>query len=162
MWAVAQTKPKQEHKAKINLNNQGYRCYLPLIERKKYINDSWVSSTEVFFSNYIFIDLSSINTNYSKINNTYGINRLLINKDMSIPYIIDECFIYKLKSMLKNPLEINRIKKGSKINITKGRLSKLKAIFVERCSKTRSKVLISLLNNDYIATVDNEFIQQEY
>ena len=74
MWAVAQTKPKQEYKAEINLNNQGYRCYLPIIERKKFIKDAWVSSTEVFFSNYIFIDLNSKNTNYSKINNTYGIS----------------------------------------------------------------------------------------
>jgi hypothetical protein len=41
-------------------------------------------------------------------------------------------------------------------------LSKLTAIFVERCSKTRSKVLISLLNNDYLASVDNESIQQIY
>ena len=37
MWAVAQTKPRQENKAKINLNNQGYTCYLPIIERKKFI-----------------------------------------------------------------------------------------------------------------------------
>ena len=61
-----------------------------------------------------------------------------------------------------NILEISTLKKGSKINITKGKLSKLTAIFVERCSKTRSKVLISLLNNDYLASVDNESIQQIY
>ena len=162
MWAVAQTKPRQENKAQINLNNQGYRCYLPVIERKKFIKDAWVSCTEIFFSNYIFIDLSSKNTNYSIINNTYGISRLLVNKDQSIPYTIDDRFISKLKDKLNKPIEISSLRKGSKISITKGKLSKLTAIFVERCSKTRSKVLISLLNNDYLASVDNESIQQLY
>ena len=162
MWAVAQTKPKQEYKAEINLNNQGYKCYLPVIERKKFIKDAWVSCTEIFFSNYIFIDLNSKNTNYSKINNTYGISKLLVNKDRSIPYTIDDRFISKLKDKLNKPIEISSLRKGSKISITKGKLSKLTAIFVERCSKTRSKVLISLLNNDYLASVDNESIQQIY
>ena len=162
MWAVAQTKPKQEHKAEINLNNQGYRCYLPLINRKKFIKDTWVSRSEVFFSNYIFIDLSSINANFSKINNTYGISRLLVNKDLSIPYTIDEGFIRSLKNKLRKPLDINDLTKGCKVNITKGKLSKFTAIFLERCSKTRSKVLISLLNSKYSASVDNDSLQRLY
>ena len=62
MWVVAQTKPRQENKAKINLNNQGYTCYLPIIERKKFLRDNWVTFKEVLFSNYIFIDLNSSKT----------------------------------------------------------------------------------------------------
>ena len=85
-----------------------------------------------------------------------------MNKDRSIPYTIDDRFISKLKDKLNKPIEISSLRKGSKISITKGKLSKLTAIFVERCSKTRSKVLISLLNNDYLASVDNESIQQLY
>ena len=77
-------------------------------------------------------------------------------------YLIDDRFISNLKDKLNKPIEISTLKKGSKINITKGKLSKLTAIFVERCSKTRSKVLISLLNNDYLASVDNDSIQQIY
>ena len=57
MWAIAQTKPKQEYKAERNLINQGFMCYLPTIIRKKYRNDAWVSQKEVFFSNYIFVNL---------------------------------------------------------------------------------------------------------
>ena len=162
MWAVAQTKPKQENKAKINLSNQGYTCYLPIIQRKKFINHSWVICNEVFFSNYIFIDLNSCKTGLSKINNTLGISKLLVNKDLSIPYTIEERFIIDLKKYLKKGIDINSLKRGSKVSITKGKLSNFTAIFLEQCSKTRSKVLISLLNRDYVATIDSNSLQRVY
>tara|TARA_B100001564_G_scaffold348444_1_gene350368 strand:- start:141 stop:632 length:492 start_codon:yes stop_codon:yes gene_type:complete len=162
MWAVAQTKPRQENKAQINLNNQGYTCYLPIIKRKKFIHNTWVTCNEVFFSNYIFIDLNSCKTSLSKINNTIGISKLLVNKDLSIPYTIDEKFIIDLKKYLKKGIDINNLKKGSKVSITKGKLSNFTAIFLEKCSKTRSKVLISLLNRDYIATIDSNSLQRAY
>ena len=162
MWAVAQTKPRQENKAKINLNNQGYTCYLPIIERKKFIHNSWVTCNEVFFSNYIFIDLNSCKTSLSKINNTIGISKLLVNKDLSIPYTIDERFIIDLKKYLNKGLDINSLKRGSKVSITKGKLSKFTGIFLEQSSKTRSKVLISLLNHDYVATIDSSSLQRVY
>ena len=162
MWVVAQTKPRQENKAKINLNNQGYTCYLPIIERKKFLRDNWVTFKEVLFSNYIFIDLNSSKTSLSKINNTYGVSRLLINKDLSIPYTITHEFITGLKKCLNKDININNLTKGSKVTITSGKLSKFTAIFLERCIKTRSKVLISMLNSDYIATIDSCNLQRLY
>ena len=162
MWAVAQTKPRQENKAKINLNNQGYTCYLPIIERKKFLRNTWVTCREVFFSNYIFIDLSSCKNSLSKINNTYGISRLLVNKDMSLPYTIGEDFIIELKKYINKDININILKKGSKVSITRGKLSKFTGIFLEQCSKTRSKVLISMLNSDYVATIDSSSLQRLY
>jgi len=162
MWAVAQTKPRQENKAQINLNNQGYTCYLPIIERKKFLHNAWVTYKETLFSNYIFIDLNSSSTSLSKINNTYGISRLLVNKDLSLPYTIKEEFIDDLKNSLNKGININVLKRGSKVSITNGRLSKFTAIFLEKCSKTRSKVLISMLNRDYIATIDSSTLQRLY
>ena len=161
MWAIAQTKPRQEYKAEKNLNNQGFRCYLPIIERKRYSNSSWIDHKEVFFSNYIFIDLSSINQNLAKINNTFGISRLLINKDLSRPHVIDDQYISFLRENINNKsFNINTLKEGSKVSITKGRLSEFTGIFLEKSSKSRSKVLISLLNNEYITTIDNSCLQR--
>ena len=162
MWAVAQTKPRQENKAEINLNNQGYTCYLPIIERKKFIHNTWTICKEVLFSNYIFIDLNSCKTSLSKINNTYGVSRLLINKDLSLPYTINEDFILDLKKILNKGINISTLKKGSKVSITSGKLSEFTAIFLEQCSKTRSKVLISMLNNDYVTTIDTCNLQRFY
>jgi len=164
MWAIAQTKPKQEYKAERNLINQGFMCYLPTIIRKRYRNDAWVSHKEVFFSNYIFINLSNSLHNLSKINSTYGISRLLINKDKLVPYSINEEYIETIKAKLshKKHNNINNLKKGSNIIVTKGRLSNLTAIFIEKCSAARSKILINLLNKECVVKVDNTSFQQSY
>ena len=161
MWAIAQTKPKQEYRAQINLNNQGFDCYLPVIQRQKFQGNTWVSCQEVYFSNYIFIFIDSQNSNLSKINNTFGISKLLINKDLSIPYVLDQDYMDLLKSTISNKgLKINGIRKGSKIYITKGKLSNFTAIFLEESGKARSKILISLLNNEYITTIENDSIER--
>ena len=50
MWAIAQTKPKQEYRAQINLNNQGFTCYLPVIKRQKFQRNAWAfMQRSVFF-----------------------------------------------------------------------------------------------------------------
>ena len=161
MWAIAQTKPKQEYRAQINLNNQGFDCYLPVIERQKFQRNAWVSCKEVYFSNYIFIFLDSLSSNLSKINNTFGISRLLVNKDLSIPYLLDQDYIDFLKHNIDNKgIENNGIREGSKVYITKGKLSNFTAIFLEKSSNARSKILISLLNNEYVTTVENNSIER--
>ena len=161
MWAIAQTKPKQEYRAQTNLNNQGFDCYLPVIERQKFQRNTWISCKEVYFSNYIFIFLDSLNSNLSKINNTFGISRLLVNKDLSIPYLLDQDYIDFLKYNIDTKgIENNGIKEGSKVSITKGKLSNFTAIFLEKSGNARSKILISLLNNEYITTIDNNSIER--
>ena len=163
MWAIAQTKPKQEYRAQINLNNQGFDCYLPVIQRQKFQGNAWVSCKEVYFSNYIFVFIDSHSSNLSKINNTFGISRLLVNKDLSIPYFLDQDYIDFLKSHIDSKgIEINSIHKGSKVFITKGKLSNLTAIFLEKSGDARSKILISLLNNQYITTVENNSIERVF
>jgi transcriptional antiterminator RfaH len=163
MWAIAQTKPKQEHRAEINLSNQGFRCYLPVIERQKFQRNAWVSCKEVYFSNYIFIFLDLENSNLSRINNTFGVSRLLVNKDLSIPYLLNQDYIDLLKDNIDSKgLEINGITKGSKVSITSGKLSNFTAIFLEKSGEARSKVLISLLNNEYITTVDSNAIERVF
>ena len=63
---------------------------------------------------------------------------------------------------INKDININVLKKGSKVSITTGKLSKFTGIFLEQCSKTRSKVLISMLNSDYVATIDSSSLQRSY
>ena len=41
MWAVVRTKPNQEIRAKINLENQGFSTYLPILNQKKFYRGKW-------------------------------------------------------------------------------------------------------------------------
>ena len=84
-----------------------------------------------------------------------------MNKDLSIPYLLDQDYIDFLKYNIDTKgIENNGIKEGSKVSITKGKLSNFTAIFLEKSGNARSKILISLLNNEYITTIDNNSIER--
>ena len=163
MWIVAKTKPKQENKAEKNLMNQGYKTSLPLLEIKKFINNKWIMQKEVLFASYIFIDLENT-SKLHKINYTYGISRLLISAESGAPYLINPTIINQIRTNLNlyNPLNINSLKKGDNVVVTKGKLSSLKGIFLEKCSKYRSKLLLQFLNNQRIVVVDSQYLQRLY
>jgi len=162
MWIVAQTKVRQEQKAEDNLKNQGFSCYLPVINTKKYCKNMWIKTQEVLFSRYIFIKFSNFEHNFSKINNTFGISRLLVNRDTLTPYTISDSHINAIKSNIctDNTIKINHLKKGDKVNVMRGSLSSLKGIFLEKCGNLRSKLLLQLLNQKCPIIVNNTDIKR--
>ena len=164
MWIVAQTKVRQEKKAENNLKNQGFNCYLPVIITKKYAKNIWVKTQEVLFSRYIFIKFADYQHNISKINNTFGISKLLVNHETLTPYTIKDNYIDQIKSKINtnNPIEINNLQKGDKIKITKGALSNLTGIFLEKCGNLRSKLFLSFLNQKCSIVVDNTDIKRQF
>ncbi|MED5274508.1 MAG: transcription termination/antitermination NusG family protein [Pseudomonadota bacterium] len=164
MWIVAQTKVRQEKKAENNLKNQGFNCYLPVIITKKYAKNIWVKTQEVLFSRYIFIKFADYQHNISKINNTFGISKLLVNHETLTPYTIKDNYIDQIKSKINtnNPIEINNLQKGDKIKITKGALSNLTGIFLEKCGNLRSKLFLSFLNQKCSIVVDNTDIKRHF
>ena len=164
MWIVAQTKVRQEKKAENNLKNQGFNCYLPVIITKKYAKNIWVKTQEVLFSRYIFINFADYQHNISKINNTFGISKLLVNHETLTPYTIKDNYIDQIKSKINtnNPIEINNLQKGDKIKITKGALSNLTGIFLEKCGNLRSKLFLSFLNQKCSIVVDNTDIKRHF
>ena len=65
MWAVIETKPSQEKRAKFNLENQGFKVFLPYLSHRKYIKGTWQSHNEVMFKNYLFISIALVTTIYT-------------------------------------------------------------------------------------------------
>ena len=164
MWIVAQTKVRQERKAENNLKNQGFNCYLPVVITKKYAKNIWIKTQEVLFSRYIFIKFNDYQHNISKINSTFGISRLLVNQETLTPYTIHDNYIDLLRSKIhkNNTIDINNLKKGDKVKVTKGALSNLTGIFLEKCGNLRSKLFLSLLNQKCSIVIDNTDIKRQF
>ena len=116
------------------------------------------------FSRYIFIKFADYQHNISKINNTFGISKLLVNHETLTPYTIKDNYIDQIKSKINtnNPIEINNLQKGDKIKITKGALSNLTGIFLEKCGNLRSKLFLSFLNQKCSIVVDNTDIKRHF
>ena len=160
MWLIAKTKPNQEKKAELNLINQDFSAYLPIIKRKQFRNKCWINAQELLFSGYIFINSTNFEGSLSKINNTYGISKLLIDFLSLSPHIIPNHIISEIRSRTQETYEgIKNFEKDDKIEVTSGLNNSLSGIFIEKCSNKRSKILINILNNEREVVVDNANLQ---
>ncbi len=68
-WYLIKTKPRQEKKAKQNLENQGYSAFCPMVK----INNQLV----VLFPGYLFVQLNEKTQNWLPINSTKGVSHFV-------------------------------------------------------------------------------------
>ena len=156
MWIVIKTKSGQEDKAHKNLENQEFRCFLPKILRKYFKNNQWIDRSEVMFTSYIFVKITKDYKNISKINNTYGVSKLLVDRSSGLPHVIDNSII----SDIGNNLLDTNLKSGDKVIYTKGSLSVMNGIYKEPCGKNRAKLFTKILNKYREISVNNLELQK--
>jgi len=163
MWLVAKTKSNQEKKAEFNLNNQGFTTFLPIHKRKKFYKNHWVNTENYLFRGYIFINADDVKGKYSKINNTFGISKILIDSDTFSPYLLDDSVIEDIIKRLEIYHSGNSdITKNDRVEITSGLHNELVGIFVEDISTNRSKMLINILKRNREVVVNKADIQLVY
>jgi transcriptional antiterminator RfaH len=141
MWILAQTKSKREKTAEINIKNQGFKVFLPTIRCRKFSNSKWIDVTEMLFPGYIFINIMDNEAKIGSLSYTMGILKILIDNIINI-----------------NSININDIKSGSRINITKGN-SVLSGIFLEKKGPKRAAILLNILNDSREVIVDYADVQ---
>ena len=162
MWVVAKTKGKQEKRAKINLENQGFTVFLPYFNSKIYRKDEWQEHIELLFPGYIFINLSS-NLNFiHKIKNTLGVSKLLLDPCTCSPSILRDEIISEIQKKSKKFIKISDIKIGDKVVYTYGTLSGIHGTVTELSGRKRIKLLINLINSQREVLVNSQNIQRVY
>ena len=163
MWIIAKTKPNQEKKADINLINQGFTTYLPILKCKKFHKNQWITSKNYLFSGYIFINEDDVHGKYQKINNTYGISKILIDFNAFKPFLLQNHIIEEIADRI----EIyhsgkSKISKNDIVEVTSGVHNELTGIFLEDISNKRSKLLINILKSYREVIVNKADIQLVY
>jgi len=73
-WYLIHTKPRQENAALLNLEQQGYECYLPILLAEKLRQGSLSVIEEPLFPRYLFIrlDPSGGSQSWAPIRSTRG------------------------------------------------------------------------------------------
>jgi len=145
-WFVAQYKPNSFFLAKKNLERQGLKTFLPLIEMTSRKNALFSTEKKPLFPGYIFISFNEKEFKWSAINNTIGLTRLLVKGNL--PQIVPKSFITSLKSrcsgegiLLKNPtLEI-----GEKVQVLKGPFSSMIGSIETITPENRVSLLFEIL-----------------
>ncbi len=147
-WYVVYTKPRQESRALLNLQNQGYSCYLPTFQLAKLRAGKLTTRVEPLFSRYLFIELSHEHQSQSwaPIRSTLGVSSLLMfgNEPARVPPELVNVLREREKAVLDQPVSLYQ--PGEKLQVIEGPFAGLEAVYHMDDGLARGVVLIELLN----------------
>ena len=120
-WFILQFKPNAHHQANKNLNQQGFETFLPLNDTTSRNASRFINANRPLFPGYMFITFDRTESKWHKINNTYGVSRLItFNSALkSIPEIFVSNLMQRYDSS-GNLLPIKKLKKGDQVKLLKG------------------------------------------
>ena len=160
IWILVHTKSRDEKKASENLELQGFETFLPLIPSTNRSNDQ-IKLVPVF-PRYLFAKIDPDQDNWTVINSTGGVSKIVMFSDKLTPVSNDIIDVIKERlhssDVFREGVSIEEYKMGDNLSITKGQLKGIDAIFLSNKSKDRVRLLLKLLNTSVIAEVDREII----
>ncbi|SFV67508.1 Transcriptional activator RfaH [hydrothermal vent metagenome] len=131
-WYLLQTKPNQENKAILNLENQSFCIYQAKHIVRKRIKNKWKNIEVSLFPNYLFIQLDAKKDNWNVVNSTLGVSRF-------VRFGTAEQF-----------------KKGDKVIISNDIFKDIEVIFQEKKNDNRILVLFNLLGKNNLVKVNED------
>ncbi|CAM4414510.1 transcription/translation regulatory transformer protein RfaH [Pseudoalteromonas maricaloris] len=149
-WYLLYCKPKQEHRAQSNLQNQGIESCFPTFVKRKTSGSKAVK--QPLFPRYLFVKLDPHSSHFSAVKNTRGVSDF-IRYGVDLQMVPDE-----LVAQLMNKNEIADeldLQEGDLVQLTDGCYKDIHAIYQQPDGELRSILLIKLLNHYAQIVVDN-------
>ena len=146
-WYVVHTKPKQESRALLNLERQGFQCFLPTIPKKRVKSKAFEIIQEPLFSRYLFIELDTnlSGKSWSPIRSTLGVSKLVTfgNEPARVSPGLIELLRDQESALAQAP--IAQYQPGDVVRIKEGPFKGIEAIYQMDDGEMRAMVLIELL-----------------
>jgi len=149
-WYLIKTKPRQEKTAILNLENQKYTTYCPIV----IINNKQV----VLFPGYIFIHLDKSKEDWSPIRSTKGIVNF-VRFGLNFAQIPDNVIEFIKANQLSNKeklINLNKFKPGDKVQISDGVFKNCIAIFESFKSDERVILLMNILGQQQAINIKQD------
>ena len=145
-WFILQFKPNSHHLAAKNLNRQGFETFLPLHDTTSRRLSRFINTSKPLFPGYMFIKFDKLESEWHKINSTYGVSRLItfnsILKSMPIGFVDSLMKRYDLSGKL---LPIQKLKKGDQVTVLTGPFANFIATVEKYEDDQRIWVLMDLM-----------------
>ena len=145
-WYLIHCKPRQEQRARENLERQGFECFRPLRRVEKLQMGRKRETLESLFPRYLFIRLS-IEDNWHPVGSTLGVNRIVRFGEYPLP-VADEIIEYIRRRMEREPVKEPYLKSGERVLITEGCFSQVEAIFIADDGDERVVLLMNILHSE--------------
>jgi transcriptional antiterminator RfaH len=154
-WYVIHTKPRQEQRALLNLEKQGYECYLPILTIEKLRQGVMVIVDEPLFPRYLFINADSAGfaKGWSPIRSTKGVSRLITFG--TAPAKVEEQLICVLRAhsdaVSGSPQRM--FSAGDRVVVSHGPFAGLEGVYQMKNGESRAMVLIELVTKSALLHV---------
>ena len=145
-WFILQFKHNSHHKAVKNLTQQGFETFLPLHDTSSRRASRFITTTQPLFPGYMFITFDRAESKWHKINNTYGVLRLVTFNSVlkSIPTIY-VCNLMKRYDLSGKLVPIKKLNKGDQVKVLKGPFANFIATVEKYETDHRIWVLMDLM-----------------
>jgi transcriptional antiterminator RfaH len=154
-WCVVNTLPHQEARAEANLLRQDFRAWLPVMERSRRHARRIDTIRVPVFPGYLFVALDLEAGAWGKINNSFGVRRLLCNGTR--PEILPEGFVSALRQMVGAAgtcaVTPTDLEPGTKVRVASGPFVNCLAIVSSLAPGDRVKLLLEVLGGRVAATM---------
>jgi transcriptional antiterminator RfaH len=145
-WFILQYKPNSYNYAKKNLTQQGFDTFLPFYKTSLRQASKFTIQKRPLFPGYMFVKFDRERTNWNKINNTYGVSRLITFNSVlkSIPIKIIDNLIARC-DLSGELLPVKKLKKGDQVKVLKGPFTNFIATIETYETDQRIWVLMDLM-----------------
>jgi len=159
-WFILQFKSNSHHLAVKNLNRQGFETFLPLHETTSRRLSRFINTSKPLFPGYMFVRFDKAEPEWHKINNTYGVSRLItFNSNLNS---ISNSFIdslmkrYDLSGKL---LPIQKLKKGDQVTVLTGPFANFIATVEKYEADQRIWILMDLMGRKTKITTPSDALK---
>lgn len=147
-WYLVYSKPREEQRALLNLERQGFECYLPMHSSEKLRRGELKTVEEPLFPRYLFIR-SRHNESYpawGSVRSTLGVSCLVTFGSEPVPVPTQLIKALKDQDAIQQSKPQRLFQTGDRVRITEGPFFGLEAIYQMSESASRAMVLIEILS----------------
>ena len=154
-WRVVYCKPRQEARAQLHLNNQGYRVFLPQLRLQKRLRGRDRIHIEPMFPRYLFISLGAQVQSWAPIRSTRGVVGLVRigNVTPIVPTELIDSLLFCSDDRGVIEASEKLLQTRQAVEITAGPFAGYRGLFECRKGPQRAMVLLDMLNRQQCVEV---------
>ncbi len=154
-WYAVNAITRQEERAQVNLDNQGYETWLPVLLSERRHARRVYTVREALFPGYLFIRLDADRDHWAPVNGTGGVRRLLTQQGRPVP--VPGEFIGQLQEAMDETgclqLPERRLTPGQKLRFVQGPYRDCLGTLLRMPARDRVSVLLHIFNRPVPTTV---------
>lgn len=160
-WYLAYTKPRQEETARVNLEQQGFECYLPLYKKLRKAPQGPVSVFEPMFPRYIFFRPGKVGQGISTVRSTKGVATVV--RFGFEPAVMAEELLLHIRRFEDERnqaglLEMSQLKTGQLVRLKHAALAGVEGL-VQSVSSKRVAVLLDILGRPAVVQLAHHQVE---